>query len=57
MGNIVEAGGFGDTRIPSDGEEYDPNVFHVNRSEQSPTSPPITHKYQDMMLDENIDPS
>ena len=22
MGNIVEAGGFGDTRLPSDDEEY-----------------------------------
>jgi len=23
MGNIAEAGGFGDTRLPSDGEEDD----------------------------------
>ena len=28
MGNIVEAGGFGDTRVPSDDEDdYDPGNF------------------------------
>ena len=30
MGNIVEAGGFGDTRLPTDGEEFDDGVYPPN---------------------------
>jgi len=28
MGNIAEAGGFGDTRLPSDGEEYEEDSIY-----------------------------
>jgi len=36
MGNFVEAGGFGDTRLPTDGEEFDDGGYPGNQPGSGP---------------------
>ena len=52
MGNFVEAGGFGDTRLPTDGEEFDEG----SHPENQPGSRPLGQLHPSFMNDEDMYP-